>query len=126
MLIKILKVTQKKYDSLSIERYVRFILNDANVQRISWETKPVLIDGKSVNFPKLVRKKLIAYMFCDYIHKYPESENRLLESSVIKNAQGITSHEQKARDVVDYVSGIFLYDNFIMLQKIIDAKQPIY
>ena len=70
-------VTRGKFDTVTVERCFRFILNDANVQQISLGKKPVLIDGKTVDFPKLVRKKIITYMFRDYAEKYPDSRDRL-------------------------------------------------
>ena len=47
-------VTQGKFDTVTVELCTRFILNDANFQRICWGKKIVLIDGKTVDFPKLV------------------------------------------------------------------------
>ena len=74
-------VNRGKFDTVTVERCFRFILNDANVQQISLGKKPVLIDGKIVDFPKLVRKKIITYMFRDYAEKYPDSRDRLGEYS---------------------------------------------
>ena len=65
------------YERPAVERAVRFILNDANFQRISWGTRNVILDGEELIFPKLVRKKLIEYMKRDYIEYYPEAQDRI-------------------------------------------------
>ena len=69
LLIERTVVTQGKSDTVTVKRCVRFILNDVNVHKVSWGTKPVLIDGKRIDFPKIVRKKIITYMFHDYAEK---------------------------------------------------------
>ena len=42
------------YDKLAVQCVVCFVLNKSNVQRISWGTKIVLLDGQNMEFPKLV------------------------------------------------------------------------
>lgn len=42
------------YNKLAVQRAVRFVLNESNMHRISWGTKTVLLDGRTVEFPKLV------------------------------------------------------------------------
>ena len=66
-------------------------MNDANVQRISCGTKQVLIDGTTVDFPKLAQEKIIVYMFLDYAGKYPDSRDRLGKSSFQKILQLLLS-----------------------------------
>jgi hypothetical protein len=42
-----------------VQQAVRFILSDSNVQRISWGTKKVVVDGGEIELPKLIRKQAI-------------------------------------------------------------------
>ena len=35
------------------------------------------------------------------------------------------SHDQESRDAVDYVSGILLYNRFIMLRNMIDVRKDV-
>ncbi len=43
------------YDCVAVSSAVHFILNDSNVQRLSWGTNTVLLDGREVDFPRLIR-----------------------------------------------------------------------
>ena len=62
----------ESYEKLAVERAGRFFLNESNVQLISWGTKIVLLDGRTVEFPKLVQKKHLERMLRDFMEYYPE------------------------------------------------------
>ena len=47
----------KRHDSLTVKRAVSFVLNENNIQRTSWGTKVIQIDGEEKHLPKLIRKK---------------------------------------------------------------------
>jgi hypothetical protein len=70
-LIESVLVSRVKYDPLIVKRAVRFILSDNNIQRISWGTKKVEIDGAEIDFPKLIRKKVKQQIKRDYMEYYP-------------------------------------------------------
>ena len=53
------KRSLQHFKKIHVEQCVRFILSNSNVQRISWGTKVILIDGEELSFPKLIRKKVI-------------------------------------------------------------------
>mmetsp|Transcript_14161 Transcript_14161/g.20676 ORF Transcript_14161/g.20676 Transcript_14161/m.20676 type:complete len:488 (+) Transcript_14161:4829-6292(+) len=109
----------ESYDKFAVERAVRFILNDANVQRISWGTKKVIIQGEEVDFPKLVRKRVIEYILRGYNEYYLEREDRIGNSSFKKICKVLTSTDAKAKNAVDYVSGRLMYDNFDLIRRIV-------
>ena len=46
----------KRHDSMLVKRAISFVLNENNVQRMSWGTKAIQIDGEERNLPKLIRK----------------------------------------------------------------------
>lgn len=110
------KRTVARYDEMTVKKSVDFILSDRNIQRVSWGTKRVEIDGEEVDFPNLVRKKLIGYMMRDYHEVYFNKQDRVGNESFQKVAKEITKMDMKAKLAVDYVSGILLYDNFNMLK----------
>ena len=58
-------------------------------------------------------------MLRDFIEMYPDKKDRVGNTSFKKIAKALTSHDQKARKAVDYVSGNLLYDNFEMLRRIV-------
>ena len=68
--LKIQKRTTRKYSTITVTNAVDFVLNDANVQRISWGTKEVTIDGKTETLPHLIRKKAVRNMARDYTEYY--------------------------------------------------------
>ena len=89
------------YDKLAVQRAVRFILNDANVQRISWGTLTVLLNGEEVDFPKLIRKRIVEYMLRDLVELY---------------GKALTASDQKAKKAVD--SKFLLYSLTSMSSKL--------
>jgi hypothetical protein len=103
----------------SVLQAVNFILDDSNVQLVSWGTKKIILDGHENDFPRLVRREVVverlSIMHAQY---YPEKDDRIGSTSFKKIAKAITCIDQKAKTAVDYVSGILLYDNFDMLRKI--------
>jgi hypothetical protein len=121
--LKVQKRTVRKYSAVAVTNAVDFVLNDANVQRISWGTKEVTIDGKTETFPHLIRKKAVRNMARDYLEHYPDVVDRVGLTSFEKIVRTITHHDQKAKEAVDYVSGQLLYDNLTMVRRIIDRNE---
>lgn len=111
-------VSRVKYDPFVVKRAVKFILRDEIVQRISWGTKRIELDGCEIDFPKLVRKKIKQQIVRDYVEYYPEQVDRLGNSSFMKLVKALTASDMKAKAAVDYASGVLLYDNFVMIRKI--------
>ena len=71
-----------------------------------------------MDFPKLVRKRIVKKIWMDYVQLFPEKPDRLCMESFRKVAKVLTTMDMKAKLAVDYVSGILLYDNFNMLRTI--------
>ena len=114
------KRSLQHYKKTDVEQCIRFILSDNNVQRISWGTKKVMIDGEELNFPKLIRRKVIQYIHRDYVETIHE-DNRISMSSFRNLAAVLTASDQKAKKAVDYVSGMLLYDNFERLRLVVST-----
>lgn len=96
--------TLRSYEKSVVHTAVRFILNDNNVQRVSWGTRTIVVDGEEVVLPNLIRKKYITYMLRDYIENFSANE-RIGNTSFYKITGTITHMDQHARTSVDYVSG---------------------
>ena len=60
------------YNKPAVEQAVCFILNESNVQRISWGTKSVILNSRKVEFPKLIRKTHVELMLRNYLEYYSE------------------------------------------------------
>ena len=50
----------------SVEFLVRFVFSQKNAQLLSWGTKDVTIDGKTITLPAATRKKKEEVLFRDY------------------------------------------------------------
>jgi hypothetical protein len=105
------------YDDQYVIRAVDYILSETNVQHVSWGTKRIIIGNKEVIFPRLIRRRIIQQILMGYIDLYPHDQ-RIGNTSFKIVAKSITCHDQKAKSAVDYVSGILLYDNFILMRRI--------
>jgi hypothetical protein len=57
-------------------------------------------------------------MYRDYIEAFAMSEERVSHGSFTKLVKSLKSFDQKAMKVVDYASGILLYDNISLLRDI--------
>ncbi len=110
------------YDKATVYCAVHFILNDSNVQRVSWGTKTILLDGNKIDFPRLIWRKLIEYMLHHYIEYFPMKYSRIGNTSFKKGVKALTTQDQKARKAVDYVSGRIMYDNFDLIRKILSRS----
>jgi hypothetical protein len=80
------------------------------------------LDGKQIDFPRLIRRKLIEYMHRDYVEYFPWRYNRIGQTSFKKVVKALTTQDLKARKAVDYVSGRLMYDNFDLIRKIISRS----
>ena len=109
----------KRYFPEKVQKTMRFILSDRNIQILSWGVKKVYIDGKAINIPKLARKKCISNMVKEYHIEYSHQNERVGDTSFRSIAKAITSHDTKARTSVDYVSGVLMYDNLSYMKQIV-------
>ena len=62
------------FRKLDFKKAVQFILSDGNVQRISWGSKKVMVNGEELDILKLIRKKIVTYMYQDYMEKVAWTE----------------------------------------------------
>jgi hypothetical protein len=106
-----------RYDDQCVRRAVYYIISEKNVHHISWGTKRIIIGNKEVIFPRLIRRQIIQQILMGYIDLYPHDQ-RIGNTSFKIVAKSITCHNQKAKNAVDYVSGILIYDNFILIRRI--------
>lgn len=104
-------------EPLAVKRDVYFILNDNNIQRISWGVKKIKTDGKDKEFLKLTSKKVAKYMTRDYVETF-EKEDRIGSTSFRKIYLVIKNHDKKAKVSVDYIARVLLYDNFKLFRRI--------
>jgi len=111
----------QRYKKEDVERAVRFILSDANVQRISWGTKKVTINGEDIEIPSLIRKKIILYMYRDYTETVPDGQ-RIGTTSFRKIVEALTAVDQRAKKAVDYVSGMLIHDNFERIHQVVSTS----
>ena len=72
---------------------------------------------------KLVCKKHLELMLQDYIEYYPERVDRIGNSSLKKLAKALSSQDQKAKQAVEYASGVLLYDNFDLIQRVLQTSE---
>jgi hypothetical protein len=79
----------------------------------------ILLDGKQIDFPRLIRRKLIAYMLRDYIEYFPMEYSRIGNTSFKKVVKAPPTQDQKARKAVDYVSCHLMHDNSDLIRKIL-------
>ena len=49
----------KRHDALAVKREISFLLNENNIQRISWSTKTIQIDREEKHLLKLIQKKVV-------------------------------------------------------------------
>lgn len=61
-----MKKVRKVFDDESIERTLKYILSDMNVQLMSWGTTRIKVNGKKMRFPHLVKKVGIEVMWRNY------------------------------------------------------------
>jgi hypothetical protein len=110
------------FKNKSFLQAVNFILDDSSVQLMSWGMNKIILDGHDINFPWLVRRVVVERLRMMYAENYPDKHDRIGSTSFKKIAKAITCTDQKAKTAVDYVSGILLYDNFDMVQKIATTR----
>jgi hypothetical protein len=60
---------------------------------MSWGTNKVMVSGKEVEMLKLIRKKIVAYMYREYMETVPEDQ-RISSESFRKIAQALTATDQ--------------------------------
>jgi hypothetical protein len=106
------------FKNKSILHAVNFILDDSNVQLVSWGTNKIISDGHDMDFRRLVVKEVVERLSMMYAEYYPDKHDWIGSTSFKKIAKATTCTDQKAKTAVDYVSGMFLYNNFDMLRKI--------
>jgi hypothetical protein len=59
-------------------------------------------------------------MYQDYIEMYPDKTNRISLGSFAKLVKVLTTFDQKGLKVVDYTSGILLYDSIALMREIVN------
>lgn len=98
---EILKPTRyyERYNIDQVFSAVDYILQ--SVQMLSWGTKDFQVDGHAVELPRMLRRKLVRYMFCQR-SGYPYLGKTTFE----KVCRAITADDTKAKTAVDYASGI--------------------
>lgn len=62
-------------------------------------------------------------MLRDYLEYYPERVDRIGNSSFKKLAKALSSQDQKAKQAVDYPSGVLLYDNFDLIRRVVQTSE---
>jgi hypothetical protein len=68
----------------SVLQAVNFILDDSNVQIVSWGTKKIILDGHEIDFPRLVRREVVERLSIMYAVYYPEKDDRTGSTSFKK------------------------------------------
>jgi hypothetical protein len=106
-----------RYDEQCVRRAVDYIFSDINVQHVSWGTKRIIIVKKEVIFPRLIRLRNVHHLLMGYIDLYPKDQ-RIGNTSFKLVAKSITCNDQKEKNAVDYLSGILLYGNFMLMHRI--------
>eukprot|EP00731_Ephydatia_muelleri_P002645 Em0001g2645a len=120
-----------------IECAVEFIYCEENISRLAWEAKK-RAPNKSQKWRKLenvfamrslVLKKDIATMYDEYVSKQNDALpgkahiSKSLFYTIVKHITG-GGKQQEARAGVDYIKVNFHIDNFIIVDKVIDALAP--
>ncbi|KAL5496895.1 hypothetical protein EMCRGX_G013267 [Ephydatia muelleri] len=120
-----------------IECAVEFIYCEENISRLAWEGKK-RAPNKSQKWRKLenvfamrslVLKKDIATMYDEYVSKQNDALpgkahiSKSLFYTIVKHITG-GGKQQEARAGVDYIKVNFHIDNFIIVDKVIDALAP--
>lgn len=100
----------QQYQEIDIQQAVWFILSNFNIQRISWDTKKVIIDGKEIKIPCLLWKKIIPYIFRDYVETVPKDQ-QLRDRSFYKLVKVLIAADQRAKKAFYYMSSILMHDN---------------
>jgi hypothetical protein len=111
----------EKYSNDKVHKAVDFILSESNVQMITWGTKTLLINSKEIIFPRLTRKKIMAHILRSYVETF-SGIDRIGVTSPKQIVKVLRSHSQKANTAVDHVSGLLVYDNFVLLRRICDTS----
>ncbi len=122
-MLKLPHRSSRNYDEKVVQNAVNFVMNDANVQRISWGAHTVTIDGEQRSFPDLIRKRTVRVIARDYVEHFPERKDRVGLTSFEKIVRSISYKDQKVVQAVDYVSGQLLYDNLRMVNRIVDTME---
>ena len=113
------KRTIANYNKCAVEKAVDFILSSDNIQVLSWGHKNLTIGNQEVTLPKICRKRIPEYILRSYQEMLPKSKT-IGASSFLKLVNAITFNDMKAATAVDYATGILVYDNFDIVQKLVD------
>jgi hypothetical protein len=65
------------FKNKSVLQAVNFILDDSNVQLVSWGTKKIILYGHEIDFPRLVRREVVGRLIIMYAEYYPEKDDRI-------------------------------------------------
>ena len=95
---------------------MEFILNPSLVKVLSWGTKEVHLDGKTIVIPKVKRRWNIKSMWEQYAEHLEERKVKGIGySSFFRVAKAITGGRTVSKQAVDYVLGTLVNDTFCSL-----------
>jgi hypothetical protein len=61
----------------SVLQAVNCILDDSNVQLVSWVTKKIILYGHEIEFPRLVRREVVERISIMYAEYYPDKHDSI-------------------------------------------------
>ena len=99
---------------------MNFILSEDNVQVLSWGTKEFQIGNQNATLPNICRKIIPTNILRAYNKSIPDKDS-VGDSAFLKLVNTLTFNDMRSATAFDYATGIFLYENLHMVQRIIDT-----
>ena len=124
------KKTRLRFDESVVIHFLQFLLRDSNICVLSWGTKKIKLSAnEAVILASLARKKLVTALLEEYFalceREGRSKENRLGETSARKVISLVTNGQKRALSAVNYLLGELIYDNFVLVERIIELYSPV-
>ena len=104
---------------------MRFVFSRKNGQLLSWGTKDVAIDGKTVTLPAVTRKKKKDVLFRDYLTLWKDvGRNQIGRTFFLQVCSTLTARDSKRKSAVNYVVGELVIDSMNELKMVEGVFTP--
>lgn len=115
---------RKIFNDVEILQAVKFMLRSDNVQRMSWGTKCIRLDGVTKKIPAVHRRMSAESIWRRYCKEPTLVENtRKLGCSSFKNVlRLITKGEVRIHSCIDYILNGLIYENFCNVKEMVKSK----
>lgn len=108
-----------------IRATVQYILQSNNVQYMAWGTRRIVVDGKKLRFPVLVRKVGGEAMWRNYAKDgtvVRDPFRKVKRTTFMEVVRRLTCADVKQRACIDYKLHALVYENCTTLERIVEDK----